>query len=222
MAQDQKTLLEHIGTLIGVAGAVAGLTAYCVTLQNGLGNAVDDIEKLRSSLASLEAKYAGVTPDTTSAERITALERKLTELQATAGRHGTSATATPSIDPQSGATAAEVKTVASSQVPADSLATGGQFAKSDWRGSVSCRNVQYSVRYEIAEVMDGTASGSFSWSGSNTGSAKATLSEDPARSDGKGLLLVTDGSSAYDYRLVYDGERLSGTTTKDNCSIILR
>jgi hypothetical protein len=108
------------------------------------------------------------------------------------------------------------------ELPQDSRSDFSPLNRDVWRGSVSCTNAQFSVQFEIAEVSNGVASGRFTWSGSSKGSTSATLSEDPSGSEGNQLLLVTDGSSAYDYRLNFDGERLNGKSTRQNCGIVLR
>jgi hypothetical protein len=53
MAESSKSFLETVGGLITVGAAVAGLTAYCVSLQFSLNQAAREIERLDKQLVSL-------------------------------------------------------------------------------------------------------------------------------------------------------------------------
>jgi hypothetical protein len=51
-----KSVLEHVGALVGIAAAVAALTAYCVSLQFSLNEADKEINRLSKQIESLSSQ----------------------------------------------------------------------------------------------------------------------------------------------------------------------
>lgn len=60
MAEGGKSFLETLGGLVTVGAAVAGLTAYCVSLQFSLNQASREIERLDKQLALLSQQSAAM------------------------------------------------------------------------------------------------------------------------------------------------------------------
>jgi hypothetical protein len=62
MAEGGKSLFETVGALITIVGAVAGLTAYTVSLQYNLNEAnreIDRLSKKVEGMSSFQAPVAG-------------------------------------------------------------------------------------------------------------------------------------------------------------------
>ncbi len=58
MAETNKSFLETLGGVITIGGVVAGLTAYCVSLQFGLNQASREIERLDKQISSLSSSQS--------------------------------------------------------------------------------------------------------------------------------------------------------------------
>lgn len=89
-----------------------------------------------------------------------------------------------------------------------------------WVGNVACTSMGFTTTLSITDQVGSTATGMWTWTGSNEGQAKATLSPSPTKQDPARFILVTDGS-AFDYHVSVQRNLISGVAVDQSCDIRL-
>ena len=227
-----KSALEHVGVLVGVAVAVAGLTAYTVSLQFTLNQANREIERLSKQVDTLNSEVqesAKVGPQGPKGDKGELGERGSPGLDGQAANSGR----LDEMSRQIGDLNRRLAAVATVPSPTNSAHSENQNSSAGtpssgrtellgtWIGTVGCPVLHFSIVFTIKSQTGRIGSGTWEWEGSNKGSSSATLGPNPTAEKPDGFMLVPAGNSAYSYNATVNGNEINGQSTQGKCNLHL-
>lgn len=227
-----KSALEHIGVLVGVAVAVAGLTAYTVSLQFTLNQANREIERLSKQVETLNTEVQapakigpqgpkgdkgepgergprgvdGIAANNMSSARLDETSRQIEDLNR---RLATVAAMPPT------------NTTHSENQNATDMSSGATGLIGTWVGTVGCPVLHFSIVFTIKTQTGHIGSGTWEWEGSSKGSTPATFGPNPTADKPDGFMLIPAGNTAYSYNATLNGNEINGQSTRDKCNLHL-
>ncbi|SON55974.1 hypothetical protein HDIA_2433 [Hartmannibacter diazotrophicus] len=214
----------------GIATSMAAIVAcvlYIFQIRSDLDRAKEDLASMRMEVTELiknpTAGLAGPPgpkgdPGVPDNSAIEALSKRVATTEATLGSVLSSMNSL-GLAPEKAKNATSSAGNATSGENATNVSLLGE-----WVGNVVCKSGRrWSVSLMIDKQAADLGKGTWTYSGTSKGNVPASLGlTSTIPGSPPKYALITDSGSVYDYDLIYDSPRFTGTSSRDDCSIVLQ